>query len=292
MFDTPKAIITHHSPDLDAITATWLLKKFDAQHFASSKIFFVNPGDQLSQEEKIRFSLSDENLTYVDTGSGQFDHHQSDRGLQYLSAALLVWQHLNQIHPEIEQDKALKVIVDFATEIDHFKEIFWPEADNLRYCFMIQELIDGMSMTDLHDDDSLVYFGFNCLDALYVNLTQTLKARELIQERGQEFTIKQEKALSIETENDDVIKEAQKQGFVLVVKRDPTLGHIRIKVRPDYQIDLKSLSDKISQLDQKGTWYYHPSGKMLLNGSSKHRNQEPTQLTIDQIISLIKEIYG
>ena len=79
---------------------------------------------------------------------------------------------------------------------------------------------------------------------------------------------------------------------MLVVKRDPTLGHIRVKVRPDCQIDLKELSIKILELDQKGTWYYHPSGKMLLNGSSKHCNQEPTQLTIEQIINLIKEIYG
>lgn len=292
MSDTPTAIVTHHSPDLDAITATWLLKRFDAQHFATAKILFANPGEQLSNAELELNELKHENITYVDTGLGEFDHHQEDRGQQYLSAALLVWQHLTKLHPEIIDDKALKTIVDYATEIDHFKEIFWPDADNLRYNFMIQELIDGMSKTNLHDDDSLMHFGFDCLESAYANLTQTIKARDLIEQRASQFQIKDIKALTIETENDDVIKEAQKQGFSLVVKRDPTLGHIRIKVRPDCQIDLKPLSEKISITGDNGTWYYHPSGKMLLNGSSKHRGQAPTQLTIEQIVSMIKETYG
>lgn len=292
MTDTQKAIVTHHNPDLDAITSTWLLKKFEAQHFAMAKILFVNPGSRLTAQELEKYELQDIDVTYVDTGLGEFDHHQPDRGLEYLSASSLVWQHLNSIHPEIADDEALKTIVDFATEIDHFKEIFWPETDNLRYNFMIQELIDGMSKTNLHDDDSLMNFGFDCLDSVYANLTQTIKARQLIENQAQTFKLKDDRALFIETENDDVTKEAQKQGFVLVVKRDPTGGHIRIKVRPDCNIDLKELSDKIDQAQDTGTWYYHPSGKMLLNGSNKHRGQAATKLTIEQIVAMIKEIYG
>lgn len=286
------AIVTHHSPDLDAITATWLLKRFDTQHFGQAKILFVNPGARLSSSQIELNELLEKNITYVDTGYGKFDHHQPERGQQYLSAALLVWEYLNEIHPEIEADKPLKIIVDFATEIDHFKEIFWPDSANLRYSFMIQELIDGMAKTNLHDDDSLMHFGFDCLESVYSNLNQTLKARELIEERGVSFKLQKSKAIAIETENDDVIKESQKQGFCLVVKRDPTLGHIRIKVRPDCKIDLKPLSDQIEQTNDKGTWYYHPSGKMLLNGSSKHRGQIATDLTLEKIVTMIKEIYG
>ena len=285
-------IVTHHSPDLDAITATWLLKKFAEQKFGQAKVLFVNPGDHLSDEELANHCVDESQVVYVDTGGGEFDHHQPERGQQYLSAALLVYQYLQKLHPEIKNDLALKTIVDYVTEIDHFREIFWPEADSLRYNFMIQELIEGINKTHLHNDDSVLHFGFQCLDAAYANLTQVIKARQLITEKGRQFSLSAGPALAIETQNDNVIKEAQKQGFSLVVKRDPSYGHVRIKVRPDCPINLQKLAKKIADVDQVGSWYFHPSGKMLLNGSGKHRRQHPTGLSLKEIINFIKELYG
>ena len=96
---------------------------------------------------------------------------------------------------------------------------------------------------------------------------------------------------AIESSNGDTEKLAQKKGYDLVVRKDPKLGSIRIKLRPDTPFDLQPVVTLIHAHDSTGTWYYHPSGKMLLNGSSKHRDQKPSPLTLAETVELIKKAY-
>lgn len=287
-----KLIVTHHSPDLDAIGAVWLLKRFDGQHFADAKVAFVNPGDTITLEEAEEHGCQLHEVTHVDTGLGEFDHHQPERGHQHISATSLVYDHVLKVHPDHAHDSALKKIVEFVTDVDHFGEIFWPDAGNYRYNFMIEELINGMEYLDPHNDDSQLHFGMQCLDCAYAKLTQFLKAEEILAIRGERFPLKAGEALALESNNDNTIKVAQKQGMMLVIRKDPDEGHIRIKARPDADIELKPLADKIAEIDRKGSWYYHPSGKMLINGSSKHRQQQASTLSLEQVVSLVKELYS
>ena len=46
-----KLIVTHHAPDLDAISSVWLLKRFDTQRYGTAKVAFVDPGKTISLEE-------------------------------------------------------------------------------------------------------------------------------------------------------------------------------------------------------------------------------------------------
>lgn len=285
-------IVTHHAPDLDAIAATWLLKRFDAQHFADAKIGFVNPGEKMNLEQAEEFGSQLHEITYVDTGFGQFDHHQPDRAMQKVCAATLVLEHVCDLHPDEKDNLALQAVVKHVNEIDHFEEINWPEPQSERYLFMIQELIRGHEYTDPHNDESQLHFGFQCLDNAYASLTQHFKALEIIRIKGQEIPIQGGKALALSTRNDDVIKVAQKQGYLLVIRKDPKLGSIRIKARPDSALDLTQLYQRILAADKTGTWFFHGSGKMLLNGSQKNRDQQPSPLTLEQIIVLIQELYG
>ena len=176
--------------------------------------------------------------------------------------------------------------------IDHFEEIYWPEPAAERYLFMIHELIHGHEFTDPHNDDSQMHFGFQCLDNVYASLGQYHKAMEIVHTKGQEVQLKAGKALLLNTRNDDTIKLAQRMGYALVVRKDPKLGHIRIKARPDADLILKPLYEKIQTIDHDGTWFYHGSGKMLLNGSQKTHNQKPSPLNLDQVKILLEEIYG
>lgn len=293
LMDTSRPlIVTHHAPDLDAVTSAWLLKRFDAQHYADAKVAFVNPGEKMDLKAAEEYGAQLHEIVYVDTGFGRFDHHQPDRALQQICAATLVYDHVCDLHPEHKEDQALQAIVNLVNEVDHFQEINWPESQSTRYFFMIQELIRGHEHTDPHNDDSQLHFGFQCLDNAYASLTQHFKALEIIRTKGQEIPIRFGKALALLTRNDDTIKVAQKQGYVLVARKDPKLGHIRIKVRPDAPFDLNELYQKILAEDKKGTWFYHGSGKMLLNGSQKNHDQVPSSLNLQQIIVLIKEIYG
>lgn len=285
-------IVTHHAPDLDAVTATWLLKRFDAQHFADAKIAFVNPGEKMALVDAEEYGSQLHEITYVDTGYGKFDHHQPDKAIQKICATTLVFDYVCELNPDKKADQALQAIVKLVNQVDHFEEITWPEPESERHLFMIQELIRGHEYTDPHNDDSQMHFGFQCLDNVYATLTQYYKALDIILTKGKEIPLKTGKALAVLTRNDDTIKVAQKQGYVMVVRKDPKLGHIRIKVRPDSPLELSKLYQRIIAADNKGTWFFHGSGKMLLNGSQKNRDQKPSPLTLEQMVVLIKELYG
>lgn len=287
-----RLIVTHHAPDLDAIGSVWMLKRFDTQHYGSAKVAFVDPGETISLEEAEAEGSQIHEVTHVDTGLGEFDHHQPERGQQFVSATSLTYDHVCSIHPELADNKALAEMVQFITEIDHFKEIDWPESDNRRYSFMIHELIKGMEFYDPHNDDSQLQFGLQCLDSAYGVLTQRIKAEEIIESEGTTFSCSAGKCLALETSNDETIKLAQKQGFAIVIRKDPKLGNIRIKARPDVDIDLKPIADIMDKIDSTASWYYHPSGKMLINGSRKHRNQKASQLSIQKVIEIVQSTFS
>ncbi len=287
-----RLIVTHHAPDLDAIAATWILKRFDSQHYADAKVAFINPGERISEHQLEEYSVDISLVTHVDTGLGKFDHHQPERANKNICAATLTYEYVCELHPELETDHALKEIVDFVNEIDHFQEIHWPDPSNPRYVMMIQEILRGLEASDMHDDESQLYFGLRCLNYIHQAMTNTCKAKQIIDERGVDFQIKSGACLALETSNEETIKEAQKMGYVLVVRKDENEGHIRIKSRPDSSIDLKNLAEKIKEIDQEGTWFYHPGGKMLLNGSKRHHNQISSPLSLKKIIKLVKDIYG
>lgn len=287
-----RLIVTHHAPDLDAIGAVWMLKRFDPENYADARVAFVNPGSRLSLDAAQRYGVGLHEVTHVDTGLGRFDHHQPERGHLHLSATSLTHEYICSLDPNYGEDVPLQQLVDFITEIDHFGEVHWPEASNLRYSFMLHELLRGFEMLEQSDDDSQLHHGMTCLDCVYLVLKQHHKAEEIISEKGICFMTKVGRGISLETRNDDTIKIAQKQGFMIVIKKDPSLGNIRVKARPDADIDLKALHDKILEIDHTGDWYYHPSGKMLLNGSSKHKTQKVSPLSIEQIQTLVLELYG
>jgi hypothetical protein len=287
-----RLIVTHHAPDLDAIGSTWLLKRFASQDFADARIAFVNPGDTITLEAAEEYGAQLHEVTHVDTGFGEFDHHQADKAKLRVCASSLVFDYLCKLHPELAEDEALKILIEYINQIDHFEEIFWPEAKEHRPLFMIHELIKGHEQTDPHNDESQLYFGFQCLNNAYAIITQHVSAEKIIKEKGQEFMIKAGKCLAVLTSNDDTIKLAQKYGYILVIRKDPKLGAIRIKIRPDAEFDLDQLYDQIKTIDQTGTWFYHGSGKMLLNGSTKDRNQKPSPLSLEQVVEMVKGLYG
>ncbi len=281
---TKRLIVTHHAPDCDAIGAVWMLKRFDAQHYATSQVAFVDPGSQINPSEAERLGFQMHEVTHVDTGLGEFDHHQPERGPLRICATSLVHDYICKVHPELKDDSALQEVVAFVTDDDHFGQVYWPEPASLRYSFIVSELLHGFESVDPHNDDSQLYFGFSCFDCAYASLKENIQARQIITQEGKPFEIGALRCLAVETKNDSVIKYAQKMGYQLVIRKDPSSGEVRIKARPDAPIELKPLADKIIQIDQVGTWYYHPGGKMLLNGSRKHRHQRPTPLTLEQVI--------
>jgi hypothetical protein len=82
---------------------------------------------------------------------------------------------------------------------------------------------------------------------------------------------------------------AQKDGYLLVIRKDSKNGQARIKARPDSPFDLRSVYERITALDSVGYWFYHPSGKMVLNGSNKTVGKTPTPLSLNELVQIVKE---
>jgi len=284
-------IVTHRAPDLDAITSVWLLQRFDAQNMGATKLAFVNPGETISAHMAEQLGSLPHEVVHVDTGLGEFDHHQEDRGKQYLSAAKLVYEHLSKQRPELQQDKALASLVGYVTDIDQFAQIDWPESKTIRSRFAIEELISGFTLLPNFDDERMVEIGKSLLDSAYASLNLYLEAEEELNS-AESVPLKEGYCVAVLASNDYVIDVAQMQGASMVIKKDPELGNIRIKCRPDFPDDLARLRDAILEKDREGTWYYHPSGKMFLNGSVKKPDQKPSRLELHEVLSLVKALYS
>lgn len=283
-----KLLVTHENPDMDAIGAIWLFKRFGGSGFDAAEYYFVHAGDRVDVDTLEARGLSEDEVVHVDTGLGRFDHHQPDN-TAHDSATLRTYSYLAEKFPAVREDAALKRVVGFINETDHFASYFWPEPDKDRYVFMLEEILAGLRSSEHFSDREVVEFGMLCYDGAYTAMKIRIKAEEDLETKGREFESVWGKALAIMNKNDEVVKLAQKRGYVVVVRKDEVTGAIRIKTAPDPTISLKNVYAQIKKMDQEGTWYYHPSGHMLLNGSKKHMGQVPTKLTLDAVVALLKK---
>ena len=85
-----KIIVTHFSPDLDAITSIWLIKKF-LPGWQDAEVQFAPAGKALDNRSP------DENpdIIHVDTGLGKFDHHQSNEKTWWKKSILNIDKELD-----------------------------------------------------------------------------------------------------------------------------------------------------------------------------------------------------
>lgn len=283
-----KLIVTHKTPDLDAIASIWLLKRFDEQHFETAAVEFVNPGDQISLHELSQLGYYSYDVVHVDTGGGEFDHHKDELAQQRTCAADLVLQHINQIHPETTQDQALNQLVNHVIDVDLFEDVYWPERNEPRTSFRVGEIIAYLKNIGLSDHE-IVEYGLVSLDSVYVRLKILVASAEEMPDATQ-FKTQWGPGIGLETANTGFVGYAQRQHYAVVVRKDKEYGHIQIKALPRKNIDLSDIYEKIISVDKNATWYLHPSKTMLLNGSDKRRNQVASSLSLSEVIDLIRTI--
>ena len=282
-----KLLITHRAPDIDAITALWMFKRFQTQEFGDAKFAFIDAGSRMSDQEIQALGFDKEDVVHVDTGLGEFDHHQPEFGGKRICAASLVYDFVAEAHPEVKQDWALQQIVEYALVDDHFENFNWPESKEPRYLFGFRGVLQGLEYAGLHNDESQVAFGCKFLDGVYAALRLRHRAMKEMEEKGVEFSSRWGRSLGVLSANNEVIRYAQLAGYTLVIQKDPHKGNIRLKTAPLPELDLTCLYEKIQEKDKKGRWYFHPSKHMLLNGSTRARHA-PSPLTLDETIALAK----
>jgi hypothetical protein len=235
----------------------------------------------------------------VDTGMGPLDHHQtqSNKVCGTTLAFDFVKKGLIEHEPSINPEKleALQRIVNYVLGVDHFQEVFRPDGLEDYQDFSVVNILDGLKLQKPGSDQYYFDFISQCLDALLHDFENKVWAEKEIKEKGIEFKTKWGKCLALETINDSVVKLAQLMGYVVVVRRDPRKGYLRIKAKPnkndqDKGVDLTLVREKLSKMDPQATWFLHVSKKMLLNGSPKNPKMKPTKLPLSVIIEVLKTI--
>ncbi len=301
IYENMKIIVTHTSPDLDAITSCWLIKKF-LPGWQDAIVKYVLAGNRIQESKNTNVNpievIGKDEVIHTDTGLGFFDHHQINDS--NICASSLVWEYLKKqevISGEGTEDKkeALDRLIKIVTEIDNFKEVFWPDPTADHYDFSLISIIDGLKMEKPGQDEYYLSFISDCLDAILHEFENRIWAEKEIKEKGYEFETRFGKALGIETINDTTIKLGQKMGYAMVIRKDPRKGYVRIKARPNkYQktdeIDLTLAYEKLKKIDPEATWFLHISKKMLLNGTPKNPKMKPTKLSLNDIIETLRSI--
>ncbi len=301
-----KIIVTHASPDWDAIGSVWLLKKF-LPGWQDALVEFVPAGQRSERlavfndkvpNEKVIITGEDE-IIHVDTGLLPLDHHQTPD--KSVCAASLVWDFVReeiektQTELKAEKQEAVDRIVRVIVAIDHFREVFWDNPTADYHEFSLLGVLEGLKQLYPDQDQLYIDYGIQSLEALEHNFENRIWAEHEIAEKGIIFQIKNGRAIGFETVNDTVLKLAQKMGFLLVVRKDPRKGYVRIKLRPSEKeeddLDLTPAYEKLKELDPQASWFLHVSKKMLLNGTPKNPKMVPTKMSLSEIISVLEKIY-
>lgn len=299
-----KIVVTHTSPDWDAIGSVWLIKRF-LPGWDNAQVSFVPAGLRYKDLKLSSANANDpvekigqDEVIHVDTGLGPLDHHQtSDKNVCGMSLAWDYVQsemtkagmHMSDVHIE-----AITRIVRIVVDIDHFGEVFWsnPAADH--HEFSLLGVLEGLKQEKQEQDDYYLKFGIDCLNALMHTFENRIWAEREIQ-NAKKFVTRYGTGLGFETLNDTVLKLAQKMGYVLVARKDPRKGYVRIKAKPDSDkekndIDLTLAYEMLRKVDPDATWFLHVSKKMLLNGTPKNPKMIPTKLKLDDIIKVLEKI--
>lgn len=274
-----KTIVAHIGPDQDAIASLWLIKTF-WPGWEEASFAFVPAGCTLNDMEPD----SDSEIVHVDTGFGIYDHHQSNADT---CAARLVYEEVVRISGS---DLALERMVAHINEIDHFREVFYPRAEEDLWDFSLHTQIDGWRLLYNEDPLKIVELGFQSLDAIYKVMQNKIWAEKELEKNCIEFTTRWGKGAAFETVNDEVVHVAQRRGIAVVVRKDPKKGYLRIKSLPKDEIDLSEVYERLKKDEPDATWFLHASHHMVLNGSAKNPKMKPSQRKLAEIVEVIKEV--
>ena len=297
-------IITHTSPDWDAITSCWLLQRHGG--LEEHEVVFVNTGNPDR-------ALLDAAAAVVDTGREydvtrwRFDHHQLPGAeANATCAAHLVWRWLESRAsiPSAEYD-ALMGIEDL------IRLIFSGDTGRREYgadwsrSVGIHALLSAQKAKRLSDADLLAY-GYQILDDLAAHLLARRQARATLD------------AHTVYTSDDGMVRglsgapqgatfAAFEAGARLVVFHseapatvsagvmrggegdEPHCGALVKELLQDYDCNIPSVTPDV--YDELTRWFRHPAGFFAGRGTAKAPDPRPLAVSVAEIAAAIDGVW-
>lgn len=280
-----KLIVTHINPDLDAMAAVWMLKRFHPD-FSEAQVEFIYAGSTYKDEPVD----SDPEVVHVDTGWGRFDHHQTN---ERTCAMRLVLDWVGQVNLKVTGDEALKRMVAVVTEVDYAAaDLKYPGAGEDRYAFLFNErkIISGWQRRYPNQSAKHLEWGLVVLDGVYENLKSKIEAQRVL-DQAQVFETVWGQGVAAQTNVFGFMPLAQVSGFAVVILKDQKKGHVRIHGLDQSDkppIDLTAVAAKLRSKDPEATWFLHASKKILLNGSTVNPKMTPTKLSLSEVVEVVR----
>lgn len=263
---TRPTIVGHLSPDLDCLTAIWLLLRFG--NAPDADLAFVPAGSTLNQQAPD----IDPAIIHVDTGNGRFDHHQ--RASTTLCAAELVRRAV------APNDQALVRMVRQVCQIDNAVA----SAGDHGF-FNINALIGGYNLLYPTRPHHVAQAMLPNLDAWYEHESRQLRLEHAFAQRI-EFDTPWGRGIAMESEDGGSSKLAYGQGAVLHAYRDGN-GWMGVAAQSRSSVDLGSVYAALQHADQGADWFLHPNRRLLLCGTAKSPVAHRSQLSLAALVDVI-----
>jgi hypothetical protein len=263
----PTTIVGHLAPDLDCLTAIWILMRFGGASDAALE--FVPAGGTLGG----RPADADARILHVDTGGGRFDHHQP--GAQETCAAELVRR------ATAPNDGALGRLVQQVCRLDNATASAGEQGS-----FGINALIAGYNTLFPDCPQQVASAMLPNLDAWYEAEARQLRLERAF-ERRREFQTPWGLGIAVESEDGGSSRLAYGRGAVLYAYRDGR-GWMGVAAQSRSQVDLSPVYRDLRQVDADADWYLHPNRRLLLCGTAKSPPRAPSRLTLDELVTVIQ----
>lgn len=267
--DRQTVIVGHLAPDLDCLTAIWMLLRFGGA--AEAELHFVPAGTTLDA----RPPDADPRIIHVDTGGGRFDHHQ--RAATNLSASELVRRAYRP------GDVALERMVRQVTRIDTASA-----APGEQGFFNIGALIAGYNLLFPSQPHHVAYAMLPNLDAWYEHEQRQVRLERAFADRI-EFATCWGLGIAMESADGGSSKLAYGSGAVLYAYRDGN-GWMGIAAQARSRVDLSPVYRDLQHVDGAADWYLHPGRRLLLCGSPKAPARSPSRLSLLELVDLIRRV--
>jgi hypothetical protein len=265
--EQPTIIVGHLSPDLDCLTAIWILIRFGG--LAHAELRFVPAGTTLDHQP----ADTNPHIIHVDTGGGRFDHHRS--GSRKLCAAELVRR---AIAPD---DLPLEHLVHHVIQLDNATATASEQG-----FFSINSLITGYNLGYPDQPDQVVAAMLPNLDAWYEHEARQIRLEVAFAQRI-EFPTLWGLGIAMESDDGGSSRLAYRSGAVLFAYRD-SQGWMGIAAQARSSVDLSSVYADLRQVDGDADWYLHPNKRLLLCGTPKAPPRVPSRLTLQELVRVIQ----
>ncbi len=264
----PEIIVGHLAPDLDCLTAIWILVRFGNVH--NAKLVFVPAGTTLHDAPPD----SDPCIIHVDTGGGRFDHH--DRSDLSLSASELVRRFV------VPDDAPLKRLVDRVTQLDN---VTVPSEQRSAF-FNINDLINGYNALFPNYPHHVAQAMMPNLDAWYEHEVRQLRLERAFAQRL-EFDTRWGLGIAMQSDDGGSSRLAYSRGAVLYAYRDGR-GYMGIAAQSRSDVDLEPIYFDLQRVDSSADWFLHPNRRLLLCGTPKAPPRQRSRLSLEELVNVIK----